>query len=215
MSVTLKIETMPPTGPLGVNCYIIHNDKHAVVIDPSDNFRAMSRIFDRNGVLPEAILLTHMHFDHLYGVGKMVREWGLTPKAGAGERMVEEAGLTDGVIFGMARVEQFEWTPIEPGKHAFLGTTCEVLATPGHSPGSLTYYFPEAKAAFTGDLIFRYGIGRTDFPGGNPKELEQSILNSIFTLPPDTVLYPGHGARTTVLEEKMHNPFICADGLRQ
>lgn len=214
MSISLNIESMP-MGPLGANCYIIYNDSRAVIIDPGDNIRAINRILDKNGVMPEAVLLTHLHFDHVYGAAKMTREWGLTPKAGAEEHIVEEAGMASGVAFGMPRVEPFTWAALEPGAHTFLETTCEVLATPGHSPGSLTYYFPQAKAAFTGDLIFRYGVGRTDFPGGNPKDLVLSIVNAIYTLPPDTTLYPGHGAPSTVREEGLNNPVVRMKGEAQ
>lgn len=211
MSAILKIETMP-MGPLDANCYIIMSDRGAVIIDPGDDIRSINRLLDKNGLMPEAIFLTHLHFDHVYGVAKLAREWGLTPQAGAGEKMIEEAGMSRGSMFGLPSAETFAWRPLEPGKHALLGTTCEALATPGHSPGSITYYFPEAKAAFTGDLIFRFGVGRTDFPGGNPQELKESILNAIYTLPPDTVLYPGHGASTTVLDEQTHNPFVRPEG---
>ena len=213
MTAALKIKTIP-MGPLDANCYIIMNDRHAALIDPGDDIRAISRILDRNGLMPEAILLTHLHFDHIYGAAKLAREWGLTPRAGAGERMTEEAGLSSGAMFGLPAVEPFSWKPLEAGEHAMLGTTCMVLATPGHSPGSLTYYFPKAKAAFTGDLIFQYSVGRTDLPGGNPGELHQSILHAIYTLPEDTVLYPGHGACTTVLDEREHNPFVRPENRR-
>ena len=83
-----------------------------------------------------------------------------------------------------------------------------VLHTPGHTPGHVTFYEPTARAAFDGDVLFQQGIGRTDSPGGSAGQLMESIQNKLFTLPDDTVIYPGHGPFTTVGEEEGHNPFL-------
>ena len=101
--------------------------------------------------------------------------------------------LRDGLVFAVGSLE------------------VEVLATPGHSPGSLTFYVPELKAAFVGDLVFRQSVGRTDFPGGSSVVLVKSVKEHIFTLPPDTVLYSGHGPKTSVAEEMRKNPYIPKD----
>lgn len=207
MTDSLHIDTLP-MGPLSTNCYLIYNKHDAVIIDPGDQIRAIDGILDKNGLVPTALLLTHLHFDHTYGVAKLHEEWGLTPRAGAEEEEVVKAGLHKGTPFGIPGPDSFTWTPLAPGEHTFGTLSCIALATPGHSPGSLTYYFPQAKAAFTGDVIFRFGAGRTDFPGGSPHTLAHSIIHSIYSLPPDTVLYPGHGEPTTVQEECAHNPFI-------
>jgi len=90
----------------------------------------------------------------------------------------------------------------------FLGTTCRVLATPGHSPGSLSFFFEELGAVFVGDLLFYRSVGRTDFPGSSERDLLRSVRTRIFTLPEDTLVYPGHGPETTVRQERLNNPFF-------
>jgi len=89
-----------------------------------------------------------------------------------------------------------------------LGTTCRVLATPGHSPGSLSFFFEELGAVFVGDLLFYRSVGRTDFPGSSERDLLRSVRTRIFTLPEDTLVYPGHGPETTVRQERLNNPFF-------
>jgi len=111
-------------------------------------------------------------------------------------------------MMGFPKVPSFEYQPLEPGEREFLGEKCQILHTPGHTPGSLTLYFPESKVLFAGDLIFQGSIGRTDFPGGSLESLLQGVREKIFTLPGDTVIYPGHGPQTTVESEKKHNPFF-------
>jgi glyoxylase-like metal-dependent hydrolase (beta-lactamase superfamily II) len=111
--------------------------------------------------------------------------------------------------FGLPRITPFEYQKLVPGETEFLGLKCHVLATPGHAPGSLSFHFPEAGVVFVGDLLFARSIGRTDFQGGDLDLLRNSVQEKIFTLPPDTVVYPGHGPATTVGAEKAHNPFFA------
>jgi glyoxylase-like metal-dependent hydrolase (beta-lactamase superfamily II) len=109
---------------------------------------------------------------------------------------------------GLPRIDDFSYEPIMPGETEFVGLPCTVMATPGHTRGSLSFYFPDAGAVFVGDLIFKRSIGRTDFPGGSMETLIASVRENIFTLPPETVIYSGHGPETTVGDEKNHNPFF-------
>ena len=111
---------------------------------------------------------------------------------------------------GLPRTPEFTFEPLSSGEVLFLGLTCQVLATPGHTPGSLSFYFPSEKAVFVGDLIFYRSVGRTDFPGGSFEELQRSVLKNIFSLPEDVAIYAGHGLQTSVGAEKAHNPFFSA-----
>lgn len=117
-----------------------------------------------------------------------------------------ELGL--GGMFGLPQVDRYDIQFIKPGENTFAGFKCLISPTPGHSVGSLTFYFPEAKVAFVGDLIFFRSIGRTDFPGGDLEVLKKSVTDHIFTLPPETLLLSGHGQETSAGDEKNHNPFF-------
>jgi len=109
---------------------------------------------------------------------------------------------------GLPRVTLFDFLDLPAGETTFLGLACRVLATPGHTPGSRSLYFPEAGALFSGDLLFNRSIGRTDFPLGDHEALMRSVRELIFTLPPETVVFSGHGPETTVGDEREHNPFF-------
>jgi glyoxylase-like metal-dependent hydrolase (beta-lactamase superfamily II) len=111
-------------------------------------------------------------------------------------------------MWGFPRTPSFTIAALEEGEMTLLGTTCRVLATPGHSPGSLSFYFESLGAVFVGDLLFYRSVGRTDFPGSSERELMRSVRTKIFTLPEDTVVYPGHGPETTVGQERLNNPFF-------
>ena len=111
-------------------------------------------------------------------------------------------------MMGFPRTPSFSFTPLQEGELTLLGVTCRVLATPGHSPGSLSFYFQDLGAVFVGDLLFYRSVGRTDFPGSSEQELIRSVRSKIFTLPKETVVYPGHGPETTVGQEKLNNPFF-------
>jgi glyoxylase-like metal-dependent hydrolase (beta-lactamase superfamily II) len=118
---------------------------------------------------------------------------------------VMEMFLIPGVRLRPLKIDEFvaqgqRWTA--------LGQTVEVRHVPGHSPGNVLYYLADMKAAFVGDVLFHSGIGRTDLPGGSLEVLERAIREQIFTLPDDTVIYPGHGPETTVEAERETNPFV-------
>jgi hydroxyacylglutathione hydrolase len=89
-----------------------------------------------------------------------------------------------------------------------LGESAEVRHVPGHCPGNVLFYFPTLHAAFVGDALFNGSIGRTDLPGGNFEQLEHAIREQIYTLPSETIIFPGHGPKTTVANERAHNPYV-------
>lgn len=208
----LNIRTYP-LGPLQTNCYIVSNkNKECLVFDPGEEGSALSKEIKKLQLKPLAILLTHAHFDHI-GAVELVRDQFNVPVY---IHVAEKDWLEDPSKNGSARYNELENISGRAADYLLskegpleIGTfTCEVLHTPGHSPGSLTYWFKDERFAIVGDTLFQGSVGRTDLPYGNEKELMKSIHNKILTLPEDTICYPGHGPHTTPEEEMNHNPFI-------
>ena len=110
--------------------------------------------------------------------------------------------------WGFPPVTTFKWEDLKEGPHTFGSIKCEVLTTPGHTPGSLSIYFPELNSIMTGDLLFYHSVGRTDFPGSSQEALRKSLHKKIFILPQETAVYPGHGPNTNVGEELANNPYL-------
>ncbi|SDK93518.1 Glyoxylase, beta-lactamase superfamily II [Maridesulfovibrio ferrireducens] len=198
-----------PLGPLETNCYVITNDNKAVVIDPGGDPTSLLNFFKKTGVELDCILNTHLHFDHIIGNAALVEATGKTIYAAESGLSLMETGLGDGSMIGV-KVAPFESEHIKIGKTQIIGLECNVLSTPGHAPGSLTFYFPALETAFVGDLIFQRSIGRTDFPGGDLELLKKSVQENIFTLPEKTTLLSGHGPATSVGDEINHNPFFSS-----
>lgn len=203
----MDIKTFP-LGPLETNCYVAVSGKSAVAVDVGGDPALVAQYLKEKGLSLEVVLLTHLHCDHLYGVGELAREAGVKAYAGAMDAPLLDTELGGGGLMGLPLVPPFDWEPLPPGAITLLGQPCRVLATPGHSPGSLSYHFPEAGLVFVGDLLFYRSIGRTDFAGGDYDALIRSVVTEIFTLPDATLVYPGHGPATTVGDEKRHNPFF-------
>lgn len=203
----MEIKTFP-LGPLQTNCYVLAGDKEAVVIDPGGEPTAVLEYLDANGLTLTHILNTHLHFDHTYGNKALSEATGAPILCSKADLYLLDNWLGKGGDMGLPVIDMYEYETIEPGEHTFAGFQCTAFHTPGHSEGSLTFYFPDAKAAFVGDLIFYRSIGRTDFPGGDMDVLKQSVTEHIFTLPAETLVLSGHGPETTVGDEKNHNPFF-------
>jgi glyoxylase-like metal-dependent hydrolase (beta-lactamase superfamily II) len=200
-------------GPLETNCYVLDHAGRAVAVDPGGDPAEVLGFLRGEGVALEAILVTHLHFDHIYGCAALAAATGAPVWTPAADAYLMDSELGRGGLFGTPLVPPFESSAIGAGARTFLGLECRVLATPGHSPGSLTYYFPAAGAAFVGDVVFYRSVGRTDFPGGDAETLTRAVKEQIFTLPGATVLYPGHGMETTVDSERTHNPFFLHEML--
>lgn len=197
-----------PLGPLETNCYVVVNDKKALVIDPGGDPAPILGYLERGGIELDRILNTHLHFDHIYGNQPLAEATGKTIYASPDDLILMETEVGRGGLMGFPTVTPFETENITEGETELIGLECKIFATPGHTPGSLTFYFPELKSAFVGDLIFRRSIGRTDFPYGNTEQLMQSVKEKIFSLPEDTELLSGHGPATSAGDEKNHNPFF-------
>ena len=197
-----------PIGPLATNSYLVHETNEAVAIDVGGSPEDMLAYLHGNHLVLKAICLTHLHFDHLYGVADLATATGAPVYAPAGDSVLMKTEAGSGGMWGMPPVKHFGSVPLEPGKTTFAGMECDVLITPGHTPGGVSLYFPQERAVFTGDALFYRSLGRTDFPGGNHQQLLASIKEILFRLPDDVKVYPGHGPATTIGDEKKENPFV-------
>ncbi len=197
-----------PLGPLETSSYLVVEGDSAVAIDVGGDPAPMLSHIDSNNLSLKQILITHLHCDHIYGVKALVDATSAPVLASPEDEYLMELEIGRGGFMGLPHVPEFTREPLSPGETTFLGLACTVLATPGHTPGSLSFYFPQANVCFAGDLLFHRSIGRTDFPGGSHEMLLDSVKTQIFTLPEETVVYPGHGPKTSVGSEKRNNPFF-------
>lgn len=196
-----------PLGPLQTNSYLIHADSRAVAVDVGGHPAPMLDYLAEYRLSLAAICLTHRHFDHLYGVAELAAATKAPVYAPTGDDSLAETESGRGGIWGFPQVTPFESLPMPTGETSFGGMSCRVLETPGHTPGGVSLYFPAENMVFTGDALFYRSMGRTDFPGGDHATLLRSISDVLFTLPPETVVYPGHGPATTIGDERKNNPF--------
>lgn len=207
----MSIETFP-IGPLETNCYVVTNGSDAVVVDPGGDLNGglsdvLTLLKDRKLTL-QAILCTHFHFDHLYGVSALHDATKAPVYGPEGDAPLLDTDLGGSGAWGFPPVPPFSWEPLKEGAHSFGSIRCEVLLTPGHTAGSLSFYFPDQTSIMTGDLLFYHSVGRTDFPGGSQEALRKSLQKKIFILPQETKVYPGHGPGTSVGEEFSNNPYL-------
>ena len=203
----IGIETFP-LGPLGTNSYLVHRDGEALAIDVGGDPAPVTAFLQAKGLKLLAILVTHQHFDHLYGVHALQEATSAPCFVPAGDGAIADTEAARCGIWGMPPVPAFESQPLPEGTMQLGGFSFAILKTPGHTPGGVSFHFPEARSVFTGDSLFYRSMGRTDFPGGDHQTLMQSIRSTLFSLPADTAAYPGHGPATTVGDERLNNPFI-------
>lgn len=188
-----------PTGVYEENCYVLKaGEGEAAVIDPGDDADRILDLLEREGLRAIAVLLTHGHWDHIGAVSDVA-------DAFAAPVMLHAADLP--------LIQEWAPRPIEPARllaHgdriACGGLVFEILHTPGHTPGSLC--LRTGNRLFTGDTVFKGTVGRTDFPGGSSEALHASIRDHLLPLPDDIEVYPGHGAPTTIGDERRYNPFF-------
>lgn len=202
---------MMQVGPLGVNCYIVGDDKtrEVLVIDPGGHARQIHDAVQNLRARVVGIILTHAHFDHVMGVEALKRATGAPLYVGANEKPVFENIESQGKMFGIAvppLPDPEHW--LDEGDTVAAGNfVLQVFNVPGHSPGSIALYNADNAVVFVGDVLMRGTIGRTDFPGCSMEQLLRSIRTKLYTLPDATQVYSGHGPMTTIGEEKMLNPF--------
>jgi hydroxyacylglutathione hydrolase len=199
-------------GPLQNNSYLVIDSdlREAIVVDPSFNVESLIQFAAENQITITEVWLTHAHYDHFAGLFTLRTHFPALKTALHPHdiSLWEKGGLS---AFWNLKIEA-DFTPeisLENGMNLSLGRhQFTVLHTPGHSPGHVVFYNEALNCAFCGDLIFNRGVGRTDLPGGNEAELQNSILNQIFNLPPSTTLFSGHGLPTTVMDEQNENPYF-------
>jgi hydroxyacylglutathione hydrolase len=207
--VALEVEQLS-LGPIGTNCYVVRSDTsaaEAAFVDPSGDAVELRLLLARLGAQCTGILVTHGHWDHLVGVAELAEGTGARVFMSEGERSL----LEDPNRFTPPAVTLRPYTPdvlLEGGETVEVaGITFDVLSVPGHSPAHLAYHAD--GSLFSGDVLFAGSVGRTDLPGADWDTLVASIRSLVDTLPPDTVVYPGHGPATTLGDELARNPFLA------
>jgi glyoxylase-like metal-dependent hydrolase (beta-lactamase superfamily II) len=207
--MALRVEQLP-LGPIATNCYVVRADagaQEAVVVDPSGDATELRLLLARLGARCAAVLVTHGHWDHLLGVADLASGTGAPVYMAEGERMLLESPDD----FTPPGVTMRPYTPdvlLEGGETIEVaGISCEVLAVPGHSPAHLAYYAD--GCLLSGDVLFAGSVGRTDLPGADWDTLLASIRSLVERLPPETIVYPGHGPVTTLADEVARNPFLA------
>jgi glyoxylase-like metal-dependent hydrolase (beta-lactamase superfamily II) len=202
-------------NPVQENTYVIYDEMGAcAIVDPGcyfDNeYKELTDFIETNKLAPKCLLNTHCHLDHVFGNKQIAETYGLTLMIHEKEKLLLEYAPTSGKNWGLPFDNYTgELNFLKEGEYVRIGDEkLLMLFTPGHSPGSLSFYHEKQRFVIAGDVLFRAGIGRTDLPGGDYETLINSIRTQLFTLPDDVKVYPGHGPETTIGYEKAHNPFL-------
>ncbi|PFG16735.1 glyoxylase-like metal-dependent hydrolase (beta-lactamase superfamily II) [Propionicimonas paludicola] len=221
-----------PSGAWQANCYLIAAAEKAecVVIDPGQDAAAMvARLVAEHGLVPSAVLATHGHFDHVADAAQVADSYGIPVYIHPSDRHLladPAAGLDPGGaalvrnLIGAVMAEPAEVRPYPDGMLAVAGLEFEVLPAPGHTAGSVLLWVATdehpgvERIAFTGDVVFAGSVGRTDLPGGDQPTMLRSLREVVLTLPDRTALLPGHGPQTSLANERLHNPCLQPDFLR-
>jgi glyoxylase-like metal-dependent hydrolase (beta-lactamase superfamily II) len=203
-------------GEFETNSYIVRiNEPRCVgeclIIDTGLDAEPLLKFLEDNKLIPAALILTHGHVDHIAGVEKLRAKF---PKIEVFIHKHDAEMLTD----SMSNLSFMTGDDIKAGQADFFvdepdvidkaGIRLRVIHTPGHTPGGICLYAEKEGLIFVGDTIFADSVGRTDFPGGNMRQLIEGIKTKLLILPDETVVYPGHGGRTTIGREKANNPFL-------
>ncbi|HMP91447.1 MAG TPA: MBL fold metallo-hydrolase [Phnomibacter sp.] len=212
----LQIQTFT-VNPFQQNTYVLYTAQgECAVIDAGmynpQEHDALAAFLKTQQLRPTLLLLTHAHLDHVFGLPWATQNFNLKPWLHPNEEPVLIRGPQAAMMFGVPFTPYtgpVNW--MQAGQTFTLGNQqIETILAPGHSPGSICFYIPSQKILIGGDVLFNGSIGRTDLPGGHHDTLQKSIKDKLYTLPPDTVVYPGHGPTTTIGHEMKTNPFIQA-----
>ncbi len=207
----MNVETFTDLS-FGTNCYLVWGEdgSEAVLIDAGLSNHLILDYLESRGMELDAILVTHVHPDHIAGVAEMAERTGADVYMH--EIEIPALDMMPQMMLAMLGIDELEKPrnvkPLTGGQVLEIaGLTIKVLHTPGHSPGSVSFHIEDSL--FDGDLVFRGSIGRTDFPGGDFDALMKSVREQVFVLDPETKIYPGHMGATTVGWEKKTNPFLA------
>jgi glyoxylase-like metal-dependent hydrolase (beta-lactamase superfamily II) len=200
-------------GPVEENTYLFRRDgsNRALIVDPGEEAPRLLNAIEQLGVQLDGILLTHTHFDHVGAVAPVARATG----AEVWVPEIEKPVLADIMSFvpwaGFGPYESWDAEHTLQGgeKLELAGFEIDVIFTPGHSPGHVTFSIPDESAIFSGDVLFQQSVGRTDLPGGDWPTLLESIRGLVEELPEETTVYPGHMGVTSLGAEKANNPFLA------
>ncbi|BAS29028.1 MBL fold metallo-hydrolase [Limnochorda pilosa] len=203
-------------GPIESNCYLLFHrpEGEAAVIDPGGDAGRILDAIARRALRITYILLTHTHFDHIGALAQVQAATGAPVLVHAAEAgWIGDPTLNLSANLTGLLPEPVQGPPPDRLLHGgeqvkVAGQSVRVLATPGHTPGGLSFWLPRQAWVFTGDALFRGSIGRTDLPGGDPVLLIDGITRSLLSLPDETVILPGHGPESTIGEERRANPFL-------
>lgn len=197
-------------GMCATNTYYVYDDetKRGLIVDPADSPDTIIAKADSLSMIPEAILITHGHFDHVLAMNKVREHYGIKVYAGLTEKQVlHDMAMNLTSSFGMGQVFDADIYLKDGEEFETAGYHIRAIEVPGHTIGGMCYYFDKQGVLFSGDTLFCESVGRSDFPGGSASALCRGIKDKLFILPEHTKVYPGHMDETTIGNEIKYNPF--------
>ncbi len=205
-------------NPIQVNTYVLYDPDSldCAIIDAgclgAEEENELAKFIDEKGLKVNYLLNTHLHLDHQFGNAFVTERYGVKPLAAEADeplvRTVRHYAAAFGLNDDLVREQALGGYLKDGDVMRICGAECHIIATPGHTPGGVCFYFPKLKLLFTGDTLFAGGIGRADLPGGNYGTLIRSIQQGLLTLPDDTQIYCGHGPVSSIGDEKQMNPYL-------
>ena len=197
-------------GMCATNTYYVYDDetKRGLIVDPADSPDTIIARVDSLSMIPEAVLITHGHFDHVLAMNKVREHYGIKVYAGLTEKQVlHDMAMNLTSSFGMGQTFDADIYLKDGEEFEAAGYHIKAIEVPGHTIGGMCYYFDKQGVLFSGDTLFCESVGRSDFPGGSASALCRGIKDKLFILPEHTKVYPGHMDETTIGNEIKYNPF--------
>jgi len=203
-------------GPFAENTYLLSSNGEGILVDPGffepREYNTFRDHLEKKSIQLHAVVLTHAHVDHVLGLERVLKDFPLPVYLNHSDLFLWKNFPNQSAMFGV-RTAGFDFIPEpfpEQRNHSIGNFTFDVLHTPGHSPDHVSLYFGKYNTLIAGDVLFYESIGRTDLYKGDFNELADSIRSKLYTLPDETVVYPGHGPKTTIGHEKVNNSFVRA-----